>query len=126
MGYPSVYPTRTTIYYPENCFNGYTVFPTPSDGASLIDMNGNVVRQFKGVHGFPPKILPGGFLMGSTGYRDHHFGYQDAIDLVQIDFYGNIVWRFNKYEMVKDGGKRGKRIARQHHDYQREGNPVGY
>ena len=126
MGYPSVFPTRTTIYYPEKCFNGYTVFPTPTDGVMLIDMNGNVVRQYKGVHGFPPKILPGGFLMGSTGFRDPRFGYQDTIDLVQIDFDGNIVWRFNKYDLIKDDLKRGRRIARQHHDFQREGNPVGY
>jgi len=126
MGYPSVYPTRTTIYYPEKCFNGYTVFPTVTEGVILIDMNGNVVRQFKGVHGFPSKILPGGYFMGSTGHRDFKYGYQDMIDLVQIDFDGNIVWRFNKYEIVKDGRKRGRWIARLHHDYQREGNPVGY
>ena len=43
MGYPSVYPTGSTIYDPDQCFNGYTCFRS-HEGVALIDMNGNVVH----------------------------------------------------------------------------------
>jgi hypothetical protein len=89
-------------------------------------MNGNVVNLWKGLIGFPAKILPGGYVMGSTGERDSRYGFQDNIDLVQIDWNGNVVWRFKKYERIKDPGEKARWMARQHHDYQREGNPVGY
>ena len=127
----SVYPTGTTIYDPEKCWNGYTIFQAnlsqaTDGGAILIDMNGNVVNQWKGVDGFPNKILPGGYIMGSTGMRNPKYGFQDYLDVVQIDWDGNIVWRFNKYERINDPRQKPTWMARQHHDYQREGNPVGY
>ncbi|MDP6179053.1 MAG: aryl-sulfate sulfotransferase [Desulfatiglandales bacterium] len=126
MGYPSVYPTGTTIYDPEKCWNGYTLFPAKNVGAALIDMNGRVVQMWKGLHGFPNKLLPGGYVMGSTGERNPKYGYQDQIDIVQVDWDGNIVWKFNKYERIKDSRQKPTWMARQHHDFQREGNPVGY
>jgi hypothetical protein len=125
-----VYPTGVTIYDPERCWNGYTVFQTgmhsKQAAAVLINMNGSAVNLWKGLDGFPNKILPGGFVMGSTGMRDSRYGYQDMLDLVQVDWDGNIVWRFNQYELIKDPGIKSQWMARQHHDYQREGNPVGY
>lgn len=125
FAYPSVYPTGTTIYKPERAWNGYTVFPNPQ-GAVLIDMNGNVVKQWKGIRGpvTPKKILPGGYVMGTTGNRGP--GHQDNLDLVQVDWEGKIVWKFNRAEELKDPGKEPTWMARMHHDYQREGNPVGY
>ena len=127
----TIYPTSTTIYDPTKCWNGYTVFqpivhdPT-SPGATLIDMNGNVAHQWKGLDGFPNKVLPGGFIMGNTGVRNPQFGFQDTTDLVQVDWEGNIVWGFHGYELVEDPGQEKIWMARQHHDYQRQGNPVGY
>lgn len=126
MTYPSVYPTGTTIFYPEKCWNGYTIFQAKEVGALLIDMNGNEVQLWKGLHGFPNKILPGGYVIGNTGERNTAYGMQDMIDLVQVDWEGNIVWRFNQYEYIEDPGEDPQWMARQHHDYQREGNPVGY
>jgi hypothetical protein len=128
---PTVYPTGTTIYYPEKCWNGYTLFPAELHrnngyGAVLTDMNGNVVNRWKGLDGFPNKLLPGGHIMGSTGVRNMKYGYQDMVDLVEVDWEGNIVWKFDRYELVKDPRQRPRWMARQHHDYQREGNPVGY
>lgn len=70
-------------------------------------------------------MLPGGYIMGSLGRRNSDFGYQDMSDVTQIDWDGNIVWSFNKKEYFEEGDKKYW-IARQHHDYQREGNPVGY
>ena len=122
----SVYPTGTTIYEPEKCWNGYTIFQARDAGATLIDMNGNVVNQWQGLYGFPNKIFPGGYVIGSTGIRNPKYGYQDYVDLVQVDWEGNIVWQFHKYERVKDPRQKAVWMARQHHDYQREGNPVGY
>ena len=126
MGYPSVFPTSTTIYYPDECFNGYTVYTTSNDDSLLIDMNGNVVKVWQGLDGFPSRIYPGGYLMASTGRRNPKYGYLDMLDLVQVDWDGNVVWKFSKYDRVKDGRQKAKWMARQHHDYQREGNPVGY
>lgn len=125
MGLYNVYPMGTTIYDPEKAWSGYTLMQCQRIGAILVDMNGNVVKCWKDVHGFPNKLLPGGYLMGSLGLRDPKFGYQDQTDVVQIDWDGKVVWKFDHKELVDDEGDK-RWIARQHHDYQREGNPVGY
>ena len=54
MGYPSIFPTGTTVYDKEKAFNGYTVFPS-AKGALLIDMNGREVQLWAGLGGFPNK-----------------------------------------------------------------------
>ncbi|MBN1176651.1 MAG: aryl-sulfate sulfotransferase [Dehalococcoidales bacterium] len=128
---PTVYPTGTTIYNPEKCWNGYTLFQTgvyqfKGVGAVLIDMNGSPVKQWQGLEGVPNKMLPGGHVIGSTGCRNFRYGFQDMLDLVQVDWDGNIVWRFDRYERVKDPRQKPRWILRQHHDFQREGSPVGY
>ena len=38
MGFPSVYPTGTTVYDPKKSWNGFTVFQAFETGAVLIDM----------------------------------------------------------------------------------------
>jgi hypothetical protein len=128
---PSVYPTGTTIYDPEKCWNGYIVFQTMMQGGKdaatiLIDMNGTPVNLWRRLDGMPNKILPGGYVLGSTGVRNPKHGRQDNLDLVQVDWDGNIVWRFAGYELINDPDRKPTWMARQHHDYQREGNPVGY
>jgi hypothetical protein len=126
LQYPSVYPTGTTIYNPEKCWNGYTIFPSvENQGAFLIDMNGNVVKHWEDILGapIPSRILPGGYVVGGTGRRERH---QEFNDLVQVDWDGNIVWKFNKTEQIMEEGKEPIWMARAHHDWQREGNPVGY
>ena len=126
MTYPSVYPTGATIYDLEKCWNGYTIYQAKELGALLIDMNGGEIKLWKGLHGFPNKLLPGGFVLGHTGLRNNAYGIQDQVDLVQVDWEGNIVWKFNRYEFIQDPDEMPQWMARQHHDYQREGNPVGY
>lgn len=126
MGYPTIYPTGATIYNPEKSWSGYTIFQAKSLGALLIDMNGREVKLWKGLHGFPNKILPGGYILGNTGERNRKYGYQDMLDLVQVDWDGNIVWSFDGNEYIEDQGETPRWMARQHHDYQREGSPVGY
>lgn len=126
MGHSSVYPTGVTIYKPEQCFNGFTLFPAKGYGAILINMNGKAVHLWKDLQGMPNKLLPGGIVLGSSGVRDKRFSHQDQLDLVQVDWNGNVQWRFDAHEYVEDEGCAPRWVARQHHDYQREGNPVGY
>ena len=142
--YPSVYPTGTTIYDPEKAWNGFVVFGLPSNqGAVLIDMNGNEVRRWDGVNvePGPVRILPGGYIVGGATQRE---GHQEAKALVQLDWDGNEVWRFDRLEEVffkeapadEEDSKEDEEAAedkgetlwsaRQHHDWQREGDPVGY
>lgn len=126
MGHPTVHPTGVTLYDPERCFGGFTLFQAPGLGALLIDMNGREVQLWKGLQGFPNKLLPGGQVFGSTGNRDPRHGLQDQLDLVQVDWDGKVVWRFDRNERIADPGAEPRWMARQHHDFQREGNPVGY
>ncbi len=126
MGSPSVFPTGVTIYDPEKCFNGYTLFNAPEVGTVLIDMNGGEVKIWDKLRGFPNKLMNGGYVFGHIGERNEKFGYQDDLDLIQVDWDGNIIWKFDKHELVQDDPEHPQWMARQHHDFQREGNPVGY
>ncbi len=112
--YPSVFPHGTTIYSPEKAYSGYTLFPVDNYGAFLIDMRGNVVRQWKNVGSVdhPVKMLPGGHVMGATGNPGRLVEDEDSSDLVIVDWNDTVVWSYAKAGM--------------HHDFQREGNPVGY
>ncbi len=67
MGHPTIYPTGVTLFKPEKCWGGYTIFQAQEIGAVLMDMNGREVNVWKGVHGMPNKILPGGYLVTSRG-----------------------------------------------------------
>jgi hypothetical protein len=71
----------------------------------LIDMNGNIVKEWPGLIGHTAYLLPGGQIIGQTG------GPKKA-HLRQIDWEGNEVWAF-------DG-------AYMSHDMNREGFPAGY
>lgn len=128
MAYASttVYPTSTVKYDPEKCYNGYTLIA--GGKPRLVDMNGNLVKEWDGGNGYPAKMLPNGQLLTTgerwTGYVD------DALTVKQLDWDNNIVWEFGKYIQVdKDttNPAAGKMwISAQHHDVQRAGNPVYY
>jgi len=75
LQYPSVYPTGTTIYKPEKCWNGYTIFPgVENQGAYLIDMNGRVVGKKSWVHqyltGFSRVVMSWEALARERGIRN--------------------------------------------------------
>ena len=126
MGRPTVFPTGTTVYDPEKCQNGYTLFEGTEKGILLIDMNGKAVRFWKDFQGFPCKMIKGGHLFGSLGARDPQAAYQDMTDVTEVDWDGNIEWTFNHNQLVDDDDTGEQWVARQHHDFQIEGNPVGY
>ncbi len=125
-GAPSVYPTGTTIYDPAQSFNGYTVLsPLGEQAVVVIDMNGNVVKQWDGYvnsAGGPARILPGGQVVGAAGANPPR---QESLALVQKDFDGNVVWQFDRNEQITRDGEQVWAL-RQHHDWQRQDFPAGY
>lgn len=87
------------------------------------------MHVWKNIAGFPNKVLPEGYLLGSGNYSSDYYAYGkygEYSDVVQLDWEGNVVWSFNRLEQVKDSTGCAFWAARQHHDLQREGNPVGY
>lgn len=125
MGKPDIYPTGVTMYQPEKAWNGYTVFPSEL-GATVIDMNGQVVKIWKGIKSSPVKLLPGGFIMGGIGSDQGKSGEDSVLEVVQADWNGDVVWRYyrNREISLPDGTRRY--AALQHHDFQRQGSPTGY
>jgi len=122
----SIYPTGTTIYDPRKAWNGFTLYAA-GPTTVLVDMNGSIAKSWEGVAGAPVKMLPGGHLMGSGGRQvGAKYLPWDNSDLIQVDPDGNIVWEFDQYEQVELPGAERAGSARWHHDFQREGNPVGY
>jgi hypothetical protein len=122
----TVYPTGTTIFDPSRTWSGYTVLsPLNTQAVIVIDMNGNVVKQWDGFvnsAGGPARVFPGGFVMAANGTNPPR---QESLELVARDFAGTVLWRFDRTEQIQT--RDGKTIwsARQHHDWQREDYPAG-
>ena len=68
--------------------------------------------------------MGGGAMGGGMGGMGGMGGGASA--LVQFDWEGNEVWRFDKTEQVEGPGGTTVWSSRQHHDWQREGSPAGY
>src|SRR5262245_39617798 len=123
----SVYPTGTTIYDPTRTWNGYTVLsPLGTQAVIVIDMNGNVVKQWDGYvnsAGGPARIFPDGVVMAASGSNPPH---QESLELIQRDFEGHVIWRFDRNQQIQN--REGSSIwsARQHHDWQPHDFPAGY
>lgn len=106
--------TGVTIYDPDRCWNGYTLLcsqsghqPDPSGPlymAILVDMEGNLVKEWA-LEKVPMKMIPGGYVWGAAPKA----GGGSALTLMDWD--GNILRQVDRGH---------------HHDFQVEGNPVGY
>lgn len=124
---PTVYPTGTTIYDPQKTWNGFTVLsPLGTQAAIVIDMNGNIVKQWDGFvnnAGGPVRVLPGGQVIAANGVHPPH---QESLELIQRDFDGNVVWRIDHNERIETSDGETIWSLRQHHDWQREDFPAGY
>ena len=110
--------------------------------STLIDKDGNIVKEWS--IGSFVKLLPGGNVLGGMVYESNvgsgMFDYNDCF--VELDWEGNIVWPEdaaiidlpglgnvcdpNSQVVGLDVDELGQRVTNQHHDHQREGNPVGY
>ena len=123
---PSVFPTGTTIYDPSKAWNGFTVLsPLNTQAAIVIDMNGNIVKQWDGFvnsAGGPARVLPGGVITAATGSNAPR---QESLALVQQNFDGKEMWRFDHAEQIQRG-EGTQWSSRQHHDWQRDDFPAGY
>lgn len=102
---------------------GYTLLGMPESNtggvspAKLVNMAGEIVHTWD-IGGFPPKMLPGGSLVGCVGV----IGTYDCVELRQVSWDGELEWSFSDFLNI-DGETTA---SRQHHDLQREGNPVGF
>ena len=120
----SMNDSKVSIYEDGSC-EGYTLcsvvpFMLLGEGhhALLIDMDGNEINKWFTIPD-PAKMLPGGSVISATG---EYYETWDSTNLTQLDWEGNIEWNFNSWD---DDGLEDL-MAREHHDFQREGNPVGY
>ena len=118
--------TGTTNYKPNRCFNGFTLIPARGHGALLIDMNGTPIHLWENLQGEPNKIMKGGKIFSSRGVRDKSVSHQDRIDLVKVNWDGEVEWSFDKLEFCDDPNIEPRYMLRQHHDYQIEGSSFGY
>jgi len=116
--------TQTPLETNETC-DGYTlcgIIPLNMNTGSyfplLINMNKNEVKRWPAIPD-PAKMLPGGSIIAPTGKIYKNW---DNTHLSQLDWNGTIEWDFSGW--VQD--ENGQYMAREHHDFEREGNPVGY
>jgi hypothetical protein len=104
------------IYDPSQTCDGYTLI-CKDNAAHLLDMNGNEVKTWN-INSFPAKMFPDGSVMGQGGFGEARL---ELSELVQYNWDGELVWEFTDWEVID-----GVSTARVHHDFQRDGNPVGY
>ena len=111
FGYPTVYPTGTTIYDPDNAYSGYILVADHNDRSNhpsaaartegqvpgdirLIDMNGNVVHTWNVEPYFNKRarVLENGHLL--------YAGPDKRV--IQYDWNSNIVWEHKGIGSVND------------------------
>ena len=122
---PSVYPTGVTRYNPDKAYNSYVLFSGADKITRLIDLNGNVVKEWKYI-GFPsvfldPKLIGGnrGHLLvtltsvdaSGTGLIPGRSSFEVSTTIGEVDWNGNVVWKW--------GDKAPGGAAQQHHDWRR-------
>jgi hypothetical protein len=123
---PSVHPTGVTLYNPQKAYNSYVLFTGGDRITRLIDMNGNVVHEWKYV-GFPgvfldPQLVGGtrGHVLltlksidgAGTGLIPGQASYEISQSVGELDWNGNVVWKWG--DAQAPGG-----AAQQHHDWRR-------
>jgi len=125
MGRPSVYPTGVTIYNKELANNGYTLFSSEY-GATLIDMNGRLVKTWSGLMGNPLKAMPQGQILATDGHIPGVPGAASSKQALLIDWEGNVLWNYRKTDIATfpDGSR--EYVSKHHHDYEFEHYPVYY
>jgi len=106
----------TVITYSPGCCDGYTLLNRETTTV-LIDMNGTIIQRWPSHFPQPAKMLPGGSIIAGSDFRFIGIGCGDFTALNEYDWNGSIVWSYQGWEDDR---------ARQHHDFEREGNPVGY
>ena len=106
----------TVLSNSDLCCEGYTLL-NRATSTVLIDMNGTIIHRWPSYFPQPAKMLPGGSIIAGSNFRWFGIGCGDFTFLYEYDWNGSVIWSFNDWENGR---------ARQHHDFEREGNPVGY
>ncbi|AOA57040.1 aryl-sulfate sulfotransferase [Acinetobacter larvae] len=122
---PSVYPTGVTIYQPEKAWKHYTVFSAADQKSYLIDMNGQVVKQWP-YKGFPTEVINPAVNKGALGHifvqlkerpdKDPH-AYGNGVNnhsVAELDWQGKVLWQWS--------GPDAASHAHQHHEIERLNN----
>jgi len=104
------------IYDSTQTCDGYTLICKDA-AAHLLDMNGNIIKTWN-INCFPAKMFPDGSIMGQGGFGEARL---ELSEVVQYSWDGELEWKFTDWEIID-----GVETARVHHDFQRDGNPVGY
>ena len=129
----------------EGACKGYTLISHHYDfvdsSAKLIDMKGKKIKCWNGIlsniKAFPAKMLSNGNIIVGKNPKIPNLFYRLGRNivqfflfnqyLVQMDWNGTEKWCYNNWdEIVIPIINTTEKSARQHHDFQREGNPVGY
>jgi hypothetical protein len=123
---PSVYPTGVTRYDPDKAYNSYVLFSGADKITRLIDLNGNVVKEWNYI-GFPslfldPKLTGGnrGHVLVTltsvdatgTGLIPGQSSYEVSTTIGEVDWSGNVVWKWGGDQAPGGAGQ-------QHHDWRR-------
>lgn len=94
-------PTGVLIFDKEKAQDGYTLIsPMQSTSSYLLDMEGNVVHEWKtaGLPGLYAELLPNGNLLRGIRYEKKvPFGGVSG-GLQEIDWDGNVVWEHDIYD----------------------------
>ncbi len=122
-------PTGVLVHDRTKTWDGYTLLSSLGGhldedtgityGAILIDMAGNIIKEWPLVP-YPARVLPGGNVIGGMGQFEEFTGVPN---LVQLDWDGNEVWKWEGFDSTYDNAPYHSGV---HHDYQREGSSVGY
>lgn len=114
---------EVALPYAGEALPGYTLIGSPENDASsgfdafLLDMDGTEVHRWS-ITGFPPKMLPGGSLVGCEGVFP---GSYDCVEMQQRSWDGELEWSFAGFVVTPSIS-----ASRHHHDFQREGSDVGF
>ncbi|OGW76030.1 MAG: hypothetical protein A2Z72_02110 [Omnitrophica bacterium RBG_13_46_9] len=108
--------TGVTLYYPEKCYNGYTLY-SGKNNIELIDMNGKIVHTWQSWCAVQPIlknghiIVPGeeGSEIGKPDKRRDMARSETHSEIIEYDWDGDVVWSYRS----KDG---------MHHDHYKTAN----
>jgi hypothetical protein len=105
----SVFPTGTTIYYPEKCHNSFILYDGRDGKSYLIDMTGEI-RHVYDYTGFPVEMIDPAINNGKKGQIicQKEPEIYSCETLLKVDWNGDIAWEWGR---DAPGGK-----ARQNHD----------
>jgi hypothetical protein len=92
-----------TVFDRDRARSGYTVFQAAQVGALLIRYERPRGAALEGLTGVSEQALA----EWSCVWQHARYGTRDQIDLVQVDFEGNVVWRFDRLKHIHAPGEPG-------------------